>query len=78
MRLWLRSKREELGYTQQQIADKLGITQQYYSLIENGSRRADMGIPLLNKLSEIFNITTDEIILEETSLRDKGGKRTWR
>ena len=65
-RLWLRNKREEFKLTQQQMADKLGITQQYYSLIENGGRRTDMDIPLLKRLSEIFGMTVEEIINEET------------
>lgn len=66
MRLWLRNKREEFRLTQQQMADKLGITQQYYSLIENGGRRTDMDIPLLKRLSEIFGMSVEEIINEET------------
>ena len=39
MKELLQQKREAAGFTQVQMANKLGITSQYYNLIENGHRR---------------------------------------
>lgn len=39
MKELLQQKREAAGFTQVQMASKLGVTSQYYNLIENGHRR---------------------------------------
>ena len=39
MKELLQKKREAAGFTQVQMANKLGITSQYYNLLENGHRR---------------------------------------
>lgn len=66
MRKWLKEKREQFGYTQQQLAEKLGLSQQYYSLIETGNRQQELNLPLVLKLSELFNISMDFIVEMET------------
>ena len=38
IRKWLKAFREEKGYTQTQVAEKIGISSQMYCLIENGKR----------------------------------------
>ena len=38
MREWLREKREDMGLTQGQVARAAGMSQQYYSYLENGER----------------------------------------
>lgn len=38
MRSWLRERRNELKKSQEIVAAAAGITQQHYSLIENGDR----------------------------------------
>lgn len=40
----LRQARKEKGMTQQQMADKLGITLRYYQQIEAGDRNGDYAI----------------------------------
>ncbi|MCS6821542.1 MAG: helix-turn-helix domain-containing protein [Microscillaceae bacterium] len=52
----LREKRKELGLSQQQIADKLGITQATYSGWENGQR--EISLPRYVQLAEILGIDT--------------------
>lgn len=52
--------RKENNMTQQQLADKLGVTDRAVSNWENGRRLPD--ISLLKELSEIYDITIDEII----------------
>lgn len=44
MRENLKRARKEKGLTQQQMADKLGISQRYYQKIEQGSRTGDFAI----------------------------------
>ena len=35
-RIWFKQTREDKGFTQEQLAAKLGITRQHIGLIENG------------------------------------------
>ncbi len=43
MRVYLKRLRSEKNESQQQVADKLGITRQYYNMIETGERQKDLG-----------------------------------
>lgn len=60
MREWLINLRGEIS--QSEIAEKLGITQQYYSYIENGERQKKMDIQLCEKIANIFGISVSDII----------------
>ena len=55
----LRVKQNE---SQQSVADALGISRQYYSLIESGERQKNMDITLLSKLSDVFGIPLAEMV----------------
>lgn len=44
MRKTLKEARQKAGMTQQQMADRLGITVVYYQKIEQGSRTGDFAI----------------------------------
>ena len=61
MRDWMKSKRLEMGLTQLQVANEIGVTEGYYSFIENGSRQKKMDIPLASKLSVVFGIPLETI-----------------
>ncbi len=52
--------RQKNNYTQEKLAEKLGISSQAISKWENGN--AIPGVPFLYKLSEIFNCSTDSIL----------------
>ena len=65
MRDYLKELRDQRGYTMQDIADKIGISKQYYSLIENGERQRKMDITLIQGLSRIFDIPLETIVCEE-------------
>lgn len=54
MREKLKEARKNAGMTQQQVADKLGITLVYYQKIEAGSRTGDFAI--WDKLEDITGI----------------------
>ena len=69
MRSWLKTLRCKKGLSQKEIADKLEIAQQYYSLIENGERQKDLDLSLVIKLAKIFGVSVDYIIAEEEKLR---------
>lgn len=61
MRAWLRKLRDEAEITQEQIAEKLNISQNHYSSIENGKRRSDLNLSLMIKISELFGLTLEQI-----------------
>lgn len=50
----LRQARKEKGMTQQQMADKLGITLRYYKKIERGESLG--AIDLWDMLEDLFNV----------------------
>lgn len=61
--------REEIGYTQQQLADKLESSKSVIGLYENETRKPSLEI--LVKLSEIFNCSIDYILCK-TDIRNPG------
>lgn len=62
MRMWLKKLRDERNMTQQQIANDMSMTQQYYHLIENGDRQQDMGLSIMEGLSNVLNVPIQIII----------------
>lgn len=71
MREWLKDLRENRQLTQQNVANMLGISKQYYQLIEAHERQKKMDITLMTKLSEIFDVSFNEIIEQEKVLTEK-------
>ena len=65
MREWLKELREKNNLTQQNVAERSGVTQQYYSLIENGERQADMSLSMARKLADIFGVPIEKILEKE-------------
>lgn len=53
--------REERGLTQQQCADRLGISIRTYQRYEKGESDP---CEMIRKLAKLFNVTTDEIMEE--------------
>ena len=68
MREYLKKLREEHGYSMQTVADKIGISKQYYQRIEVGERQQNMDITLVVKLSEVFGISIQSIIDHELQI----------
>ena len=62
MRSYLVEKRNQLGLSQQDVADLIGVSRQYYNFIENGSRQKKMDIDLLTKLSAALDIPISDLI----------------
>lgn len=65
----IRSRRNHLNLTQQQICDQIDTLQTHYSNIENG--KTGMSFDMLIKLSEALNISTDYILTGKISNNDE-------
>lgn len=57
----LKMSRKQMGFTQKEIAEMLGITQQTYQQIEAGSTK-DMRVSTLTQLCKILQITSDWLL----------------
>ena len=75
----VREKRREYNMTQEDLAKKVGVTQNYIAKIEIGYQAA--GLKTLYKLSEVLKIPEEEIINLDVeflavlnSIADKQGK----
>ena len=56
----IRFLRTQHGYTQQEIADKLGVGRAVYGMYEGGTR--SVSVEVIVKLAQLYNVTTDFII----------------
>ena len=68
MREYLKNLREANGMTMQSVADRIGVSKQYYQMIESGERQKKMDITLVTALSTIFSISIEQIVREEQAL----------
>ena len=62
----LKKVREQSKLTAAEVAEKVGITKGYYSMIENGKRGLSYTIAV--KIADVFDMKPDEIFLN-TSLQ---------
>lgn len=62
MRDWLLAARKSRGMTQLEVANKLDISEAYYSYIESNDRQKKMDITLVSKLSVVFGIPIERIV----------------
>ena len=65
----IQNQRLELGYTQQYVYEKLDISQNHYSRIENG--HVGMSFEILLQLCEILQVSTDYILTGKLAIDDK-------
>lgn len=65
MRGYLKILRGECKKTQQNVADNIGVSRQYYNLIENGNRQQRMDIQLAGKLAHALGVSVDYIVSQE-------------
>ena len=56
----IRNKRNELDFTQEFVADKLGISLRFYQMIERGEK--SVSLDTLAGLSKILNISIDYLL----------------
>ena len=62
MREYLSKLRAQRNESQQDVADSIGITRQYYAMIEAGERQKKMDITLVSDLARHFDIPISTII----------------
>ena len=55
MRKWLKDIRERLKLTTFEAANAAGISQSYYSSIENGTRGNPLNVDIAKKIAEALN-----------------------
>ena len=65
LRKWLKDLRAKNKLTQQDMAKKLSIAQQYYSCIEKGERQKDLNLSIVKKISGIFGVSIEWIAEQE-------------
>lgn len=69
MRQKLTALRKQRNMTQQEVANKLGISRSFYGFIETGLRNPTYG--LAKKIAEIFEVTPEEIFYDLDGFRMK-------
>ncbi len=66
----LRKLRQEYNWTQQQLADRIGVTRQTIIFAEKGRYIPSLSLAL--KLSEIFNMSVNDIFWLDDTDKSKG------
>ena len=55
----IQQERQKMGLTQEELAEKAGISQNFMSLIENGR---NMSLGVIIRLAKIFGVTVDYLL----------------
>lgn len=61
MREYLVELRKKHDLSQQDVADYVGISRQYYNAIENGIRQKKMDVTLITKFADLFKTSLQKI-----------------
>ena len=64
----LKKLRNRYNYTQQQVADKIGVTRPAYTAYEKGTRNPDSS--MLSKLADVFDVSIDELLGRDNTSSD--------
>ena len=70
LREYLKQLREAKGLTMQELSEKLGITRQYYQMIESGERQRKMDIPIITGISKALGVPVEYIVNEESKIME--------
>ena len=65
MRKWLKELRNSRGMTQREMAQKMGITEAYYALIENGQRQKKMDVTILAGIAKATGTSVWRVAVKE-------------
>lgn len=60
----LRKLRDKYGYTQQDVADRIGIGKSAYRSYENNDRR--IPVDVLTRVAALYNVSVDELLGNST------------
>lgn len=70
----IRFLRTEAGLKQNDFADRIGVSQNYLSLIENGKR--EPSISFIKKVSETFDIPYEFFLINQMEIKADGFSET--
>lgn len=64
----IRALRRVKGFTQEQVANRIGVSMQRYARIESGF--SNIGLDILSKVAEVLGVTVGDItmVLDEPSM----------
>ena len=65
MRTWLKDLRISRNMTQKEMAKAIGITEAYYSLIENGQRQKKMDVTILAGIAKATGTSVGRVAVKE-------------
>lgn len=71
MRQYLVDLRVEHGLSQQDVANRLGISRQYYQMIENGERQKHLALSLASGFAVLYGISVMDIERHERELAER-------
>lgn len=71
MRVYLKDLRKNKRFTQQNVAKQLGISPQYYSLIEKGERKENLDVATLCGLAKVFDVPLSVLVEKERTYLGK-------
>ena len=71
MRDYLLELRESTSSTQQDVAGKIGITSQYYQMIESGRRQPCLNTLMIGKLASVFGKSAGDIYEMEMAYQNE-------
>lgn len=63
----IRDLREDHDFTQQQVADAIGITQRKYSYLETGTQQ--LTAEILIKLADLYHVSIDYLLRQTNDPR---------
>lgn len=61
MRQYLVDLRVQHGLSQQDVANRLGISRQYYQMIENGERQKHLALSLASSFAVLYGVSVMDI-----------------
>ena len=65
MRTWLKELRISRNMTQKEMSQKIGITEAYYALIENGQRQKKMDVTILAGIAKATGTSVGRVAVME-------------
>lgn len=68
MRQYLVDLRVQHGLSQQDVANRLGISRQYYQMIENGERQKHLALSLASSFAVMYGVSVMDIEHHEMEL----------
>ena len=61
----IRKNRKALGYSQEELAEKIGISSTHMSHIETGNTK--LSLPVLVSITKVLEVRADELLFEQVA-----------